>query len=162
MQPAPVRCVVDGKLAKALADYRQRFEQVDKSISTTASLERKVSDAPLADLLNHIEQQSAQATDEDPTELKSLRQFRDDWSKLRVNQTVSQALAAGPTNAGPLNSHALVLQALRQMRDTAPDYLGRFMAYADTLLWLEQANSNNTPVKKSAARGKAAKKRKPD
>ena len=167
-QTLPVRRVVEDKLTAALADYRQRVEQANVRAVEAARHAEEASSTPLADLLSHIALQASQGTDDDSAEnaghqdeLKSLRQFRDDWSKLSVSQTVNKALAAGPTNAGPLNSHALVLQALRQMRDTAPDYLGRFMAYADTLFWLDQANSNNAPAKKSTARSKAAKKRKP-
>ena len=172
-QTPTVRRVVDDRLAAALADYRQRVEQANVQAVEAARHAEEAPSTPLADLLSHIALQASQGTDDDSAEkaghqdeLKSLRQFRDDWSKLSVNQTVSQALAAGPTNAGPLNSHALVLQALRQTRDTAPDYLGRFMAYADTLFWLDQANSNNAPAKMSTAsskaRSKAAKKRKPE
>jgi hypothetical protein len=94
-------------------------------------------------------------------DLKSLRQFGDSWSKLGASQAVNQALAAAPPNAGPLNSHALMLQALKLMRDTAPDYLVRFLAHADTLLWLEQANSRPLHAKKAAGRSKAAPRRTP-
>lgn len=86
-------------------------------------------------------------------ELKSLSYFRDTWSRLSVEQTLSHALAQAPENAGPLNSHFLVLQALGVMRDIAPEYLARFMSFADALLWLEQADSSRHPVQKSARRG---------
>lgn len=124
--------------------------------------------SPLADLLRHIEQQNAQIFNSDSTpgneehaDLKSLRYFRDTWSKLGTDQSVAEALATGPSNAGPLNSHSLILQALQRMRDTSPDYLTRFMAYANALLWLEQANASSAPPKKSGGRGDASKKRKP-
>jgi hypothetical protein len=162
-QTAQVRRVVDDKLAAALAEYRRRFEQAkDHAVETALRLEHKASDTPLADLLCHIAQQASLAPDDSPAELKSLRQFRDSWAKLSVNQTVNKALAAGPSNAGPLNSHALVLRALKHMRDAVPDYLGHFMAYADTLLWLDQANVGSTSTKKNAGRGKASGKRKLD
>ncbi|MBS1191563.1 MAG: hypothetical protein H6R10_3355 [Rhodocyclaceae bacterium] len=75
-----------------------------------------------------------------PAELKSLTYFRDTWSKLGVEQQLAEALAQAPENAGPLNSHLLVLESLKRMRDISPDYLGRFMAYVDALLWLDQAS----------------------
>lgn len=53
---------------------------------------------------------------------------------------LSEAVQRGPENAGPLNSHRLVLRTLGIMRDLSPDYLRRFMTHADTLLWLEQAH----------------------
>jgi len=86
-----------------------------------------------------------------PAELKSLRYFRSTWSKLSVEQQLSQALAQVPENAGPLNPHLLVLRSLQGMRDISPDYLNRFMSYVDTLLWLDQANSVNVPAKKTPA-----------
>jgi hypothetical protein len=44
-----------------------------------------------------------------------------------------------PANAGPLNSHALVLQVLSLMRDLSPEYLRRFVGTVETLQWLERA-----------------------
>ncbi len=180
-QPAPVRRMLDGKLAAALADYRQRVAQAphapDAAPADSAPTHpgRNHPATPLAALLDHIARQnppamrdgssdaasdSANFADRQP-DLKSLRQFGDSWSKLGANQAVNQALAAAPPNAGPLNSHALMLQALKLMRDTAPDYLIRFLAHADTLLWLEQANSRPLPARKSSARSKAAPRRTP-
>lgn len=120
----------------------------------------------LADLRRHVAPQAAQESAGEgraghaPADLKALTYFRDSWSKLSVAQAVSQALAAGPANAGPLNSHALMLQALQRMRDTAPEYLQRFMAYADALHWLDQVNSAGAPAKKRVVRGDTGKKRK--
>ena len=89
-------------------------------------------------------------------ELKSLRYFRRTWSALSVDRQLAQ----GPENAGPLNSHRLVLRSLQLMRDVAPNYLERFMSYADALLWLEQADGAPPPKKApppaKAARGASA------
>lgn len=134
-----------------------------------ARLDRTTRHAPLADLVGQLKQPTSQDLKDDLSpdggdrpELKSLRYFRDTWSKLSVDQSVTQALATGPSNAGPLNSHSLVLQSLQLMRDTAPDYLNRFMAYADALLWLDQASSGSKPTKKTSGRGESNKKRKPE
>lgn len=81
-------------------------------------------------------------------ELKSLRYFRSTWSRLSAEQQLAQALAQAPENAGPLNSHLLVLRALQLMQDVSPDYLQRFMSYADTLLWLEQVDDLSGAVKR--------------
>ncbi len=91
-------------------------------------------------------------------ELKSVRYFRETWTQLSVDKQLTQALAQAPENAGPLNSHQLVLRSLAVMRDIAPDYLNRFMSYVDALLWLDQVDSQ--PVAASPAVGEAAKKRK--
>lgn len=80
-------------------------------------------------------------------ELKSLRQFRRTWSKLGVDRQLSHAAARAPDNAGPLNSHHLALQALKQMRALSPAYLERFMSYIDALQWLEEANSGRSSAR---------------
>jgi hypothetical protein len=91
-------------------------------------------------------------------ELKTVRKFRNTLSKLSVDKQVAQALGQAPKNAGPINSHMLVLRSLALMRDISPDYLNRFMSYADTLLCLDQGEKEKpaTPKKQQAAR--AAKK----
>ncbi len=81
-------------------------------------------------------------------ELKSLSHFRRRWLRLSLEQKLSRALAQAPENAGPLNSHFLVLQTLIRMRDIAPSYLEGFMVYADALQWLEQ-----TEPSRGTARG---------
>lgn len=73
-------------------------------------------------------------------EMKSVRRFSEVWSRIAAEEQVSQALGRGPENAGPLNSHRLVLRSLALMRTLSPAYLQRFLAQADALLWLEQAN----------------------
>ncbi|HEY6896898.1 MAG TPA: DUF2894 domain-containing protein [Rhodocyclaceae bacterium] len=186
-QPAPVRQILEGKLATALLEYRARFDQAqgearaevertaaqfsasaealwqlfnagnfDSLRCEVARLQRQPQATPLSALLCQLEQPASPALDGattpsrgDRAELKSVSYFRDTWSSLSADQTLAQALATGPSNAGPLNSHSLVLQSLKLMRDTAPDYLKRFMAYADALLWLEQANVAVKPAKKT-------------
>ncbi|SFC62886.1 Protein of unknown function [Polaromonas sp. OV174] len=91
-------------------------------------------------------------------ELKSIRYFRDTWSKLSVEKQLAQANEQGPENAGPLNSHQLLLRAFSVMRDISPDYLNRFVSYVDTLLWLDHVDSK--PIAKNAADDESGKKRK--
>lgn len=95
-----------------------------------------------------------------PSELRSLSYFRDTWSKLSVDRQLNQALAQGPENAGPLNSHLLVLLSLQRLRELAPDYLNRLMSHVDALLWLDQA-SGGTSIRKNVAGSDGDKKRKP-
>lgn len=94
-----------------------------------------------------------------PAELKAIRYYRNTWSKLSVDKQMIQALEQAPEQAGPLNSHFLVLQSLTAMRDLAPDYLHRFMSYVDTLLCLDQANIQSQPVAKKPQKPKASKRR---
>ncbi|MEC5218571.1 hypothetical protein RCH09_003543 [Actimicrobium sp. GrIS 1.19] len=72
------------------------------------------------------------------TELNAIRNFRNTWSRLSAQQQVAQSLEQAPKNAGPINSHMLVLRSLALMREISPDYLNQFVSYADTLLRLEQ------------------------
>ncbi len=91
-------------------------------------------------------------------ELKTIRQFRNTLSKLSARKQVAQALKQGPKNAGPINSHMLVLRSLALMRDISPDYLNRFMSYADTLLCLDQDEKEKPANPKRPAGTRAARK----
>ena len=90
-------------------------------------------------------------------ELRSAQAFRETWSRICAEEEVSQAVQRGPENAGPLNSHRLVLRTLGLMRELSPDYLRRFMAHTDTLLWLDQASAR---LKQPAVKVKAARQKK--
>ncbi len=88
-------------------------------------------------------------------EMKSVQQFRQSWQRMQVQDQVEHALHQGPANAGPLNSHRLVLRTLGLMQDLSPAYLHHFMGHLDTMLQLDtltlpQAN-------KPAKAGKSAK-----
>ena len=91
-------------------------------------------------------------------ELKSVRRFREMWSRMAAVDHVDHAVGRGPENAGPLNSHMLVLRSLALMRGLSPDYLCRFMAQVDALLWLEQQSQGSAPVEVKPARRARAKK----
>jgi hypothetical protein len=86
-----------------------------------------------------------------------IQQFKQQLNKINVQMQVKQAIAQAPQNAGPINSHMLVLRSLGLMRDASPDYLNRFMTYVDTLLSLEGAAKVNASPKKSASVVKAKK-----
>lgn len=105
--------------------------------------------ASLSELTRYLAQQSAALTVSERgavTELKAIRYFRTTWSQLSVEKQLGQAIEQAPENAGPLNSHMLVLRSLTLMRDISPDYLSRFMSYADTLLCLDHAAQQSRPV----------------
>jgi hypothetical protein len=120
-----------------------------------ARLEKNDRHVSLADLTSYIAQHSPEELDVAPArdigsraELKTIRHFRNNWSKLSVARHVTQAIEQAPDHAGPLNSHMLVLRSLALMRDISPDYLNRFVSYVDTLLWLDQADGKNRPMVK--------------
>jgi hypothetical protein len=154
-----VRRILEGKLNKALADYAARLKQA----RPTPPGPVKASCLPLAQLNQHI-QQATQADalkgDDvhsggelaDRSEMKSLRRFREVWSRIAAEDQVDKAIGRGPENAGPLNSHLLVLRSLALMRDLSPDYLQRFLSQMDSLLWLDQANQQHAVGEPKPAR----------
>lgn len=83
-----------------------------------------------------------------PVEPKSLRYFRNAWSKLSEEQRLLEAMADLPENAGPLNAHLLMHRALQRMNALSPDYLGAFLSYAETLVWLEAAQASAAPARR--------------
>lgn len=127
--------------------------------------------AALSALVEHIAKASQEPTGGDTgapsapgpefrPELKGARYFRSTWVTLSVERHLRQALKQGPGNAGPLNSHMLVLRSIALLRRIAPEYLNHFMAYADALLWLEQAEAAPKPGK-AAKPSKSAEKKRP-
>lgn len=86
-------------------------------------------------------------------ELASVRRFGQTWAKVATEQQMIEALAKAPKNAGPLNSHRLMLRALTQMRRLSPDYLRLFLAQMEALLWVEEAVAR---LPKPAAKAKGS------
>jgi hypothetical protein len=90
-----------------------------------------------------------------------LEEFRKLWSTLRTNSQVRQSLQQIPTNAGPLNSSALVHRAVTLMRELSPGYLQHFLGYIDELTWLEQMNMPAHRVEQDAPLTMSTRKRAP-
>jgi hypothetical protein len=84
-----------------------------------------------------------------------VAQFRQQLGKISVQKQVTQAIAQAPQNAGPINSHMLVLRSLGLMRELSPDYLNRFMGYVDTLFFLDSAETVKVTPKKALSTSKA-------
>lgn len=106
--------------------------------------------SPLAALNRYIRETVAARAEpalpgetQDPDELLNARRFHRAWNRGRTLDQVEQALARKPSNAGPLNSHALVLQSLDLMRALSPDYLRRFVVHVEALQWLDQASAQS-------------------
>ena len=96
-----------------------------------------------------------------PRDLKVVHQHRAAWTQLRAEQRVAQSQTALPDQAGPLNSQLLLHRALTLMRETAPEYLQRFVPYVDALLWLEQMQAPSVKPAAAARRKPRAKAAKP-
>ena len=161
--------LLQAKLDKALGDLLARMaaaKSLGQSAAPTASKAPvSTSPSPLGQLLQEMAPLSQPAPSVPATgkpsnwraESPRVQQFRKTLSKLSVQKQVSHAIAQAPHNAGPINSHMLVLRSLALMRELSPDYLNRFMAYVDTLLCLEEAGKAKPLTKKSVATGKAKK-----
>lgn len=156
-QPDAVRQRLTQRLQGAVQDYAQRVALAASPEGETLGARAatpvlaSAHAAPLTRLNRYIQERTqAQAELVDPEEggnasdLKSVRGFSEVWTKIAADQQVVQAVHRGPDNAGPLNSHRLMLRSLTLMRSLSPDYLGRFLAQMDALLWLDQVNQQTT------------------
>jgi hypothetical protein len=170
-----VRQLLDARLASAVQAYAQRvlaaqtvqaaqppaarpahrtpLKAPPKIAPKTAPQAATRPPGPLAELARLLA--PAAAGPRTAPELKSLRLFRRSWTRRKSEQQLQQSQAVLPENAGPLHSQALVLRALQLMRGLSPEYLERFMAHAETLLWLEQAQGARLPAARNVVRGSA-------
>lgn len=180
MQAAPgaVRHILQGKLQQGLADCGERLGQLQSppavaahhgSVAQRVTALHQAPGTPLAGLNGHIETATRNATPTDadaalsgaghaPPDLKSARRFREAWSRICAEDALEQAVGRGPENAGPLNSHMLVLRSLTLMRELSPDYLRRFLSQVDSLLWLDQAQGK---LRQQSARARPARRGRP-
>ena len=141
-------------VAQAAPHYPQAAEDLQRLLTTgdfkavrrfIDTLKSNANRMTAGDLTRYLARQSANNDDAHPAftiglraELHTTQYFRETWSKLNVVKRVTQELHHPPPNAGPINSHRLVLRSLATMRDISPDYLSRFTSYVDTLLYLDQ------------------------
>lgn len=145
LQPAAVQALLERKLHEALAAYQQdartfqalpNHTQRPPADNCLSQLNRDLNTRARADAHQALVDGTQSMSD-----LRSVRQFSEVWSKISAEKQVTQALHAGPENAGPLNSHKLMLRSLNLMRTLSPDYLRHFWAQMDSLLWMERMNT---------------------
>ncbi len=89
---------------------------------------------------------AAQARRDAYPDLPVLDYFREVWSGLSADRQVRQSQEQVHKNAGPLNSNQLVHRALSLMRELSPGYLQQFVAYTETLAWMEQVTAAAAPA----------------
>ena len=150
-QSGPARLLLHAKLQEAL----QRFDAHMIAAAQPQNASEPLP-SPLATLLRDMGLKTATPGSGKPagwpSENPRIQAFKKQLSQISVQKQVTQAIAQAPQNAGPINSHMLVLRSLGLMRDISPDYLNRFMAHVDTLLCLEEAGKVKlTPKKASPA-----------
>jgi hypothetical protein len=131
-QAGVVRQRLDARLAGLLDDLQVRLAAPVAQAAAAAP----VAPGPLALLCADLVPGSGR-----PGELRTVQQFGATWARLRVDQQLRRASGRQRGQAGPLNSQRLMLQALQQLRRLSPAYLQRFMAQAETLLWLDDQDA---------------------
>lgn len=90
-------------------------------------------------------------------ELSSVRRFRSVWSRQQTEQQVRSAARRAPEQAGPLNSHHLILQSLDLMQTLSPAYLQRFLSHVEALQSLEPTADKASATTRPARKARAAK-----
>lgn len=156
----PAQALLSHKLHRMLSEFDARMN-AEPARSSDGARGSNVSPSPLALLLQEMSPQATTQPEGSIGNIKPWRgesprvqQFRKQLRKISVQKQVSRAIAQAPQNAGPINSHMLVLRALGLMRDIAPDYLNRFMTHLDTLLCLEEAEKTRSSTRKPVSRFK--------
>lgn len=169
-QAGELRRVLDERLASLLTAYAGDLAKVPVS----AKIPCEATSRPLGELLDHLATETStrggDAAVFDPTPgstarpvLPALEEFRETWSTVRSDSRLRKSLAFVPTNAGPLNSAALVHRSMALMRELSPEYLRHFLGYVDDLSWLEQleVSVGGNPAARSISTKKRARKKFP-
>lgn len=162
-QPESVQRLLHARLHAGLSEYAERIaKDTPAGEGAAVAMRRIATTPPVASGLAQLAQsaraaraalRAAEGEDGEPDELASVRRFRRTWTSLRIQDQVDAAVARKPTNAGPLNSHVLMLQTLDLMRELSPAYLERFLAQVETLQWLEKAAETKPDSQGKPAKG---------
>lgn len=159
-QSARVQGLLQQKLQAGVVEFTQRLAVMAAQETAAPAGRDAAGHGALAQLNAYLRDASRAArmdTDHeassDDAQLASARRFRQAWDRIATLDRVEQAVARKPANAGPLNSHMLVLRTLDMMRELSPEYLRRFVGYAESLQWLEQARP---PASRAASKAGAA------
>ena len=153
-QSGPAQVLLQAKLQEALQRLDVRMTKAGQSQDAAKPLPSLLA-LLLQDMGSKNAPQGSGKPAGWPTENPRIRAFKKQLSHISVQKQVSQAIAQAPLNAGPINSHILVLRSLGLMRDISPNYLNRFMAYVDTLMCLEEADKAHLTPQKAAPAAKS-------
>ena len=158
-QPEPVRRVLQARFEARQAEYAVDAGADDGGPVARSRVAVRPSASPLSGLAQLLRDARPAADITGRDELASARRFREAWDAHRALEKLDLALAQRPAQAGPLNSHALVLQSLELMRAASPRYLRQFVLHVETLQWLAEADElpgAQRPGRKSAGQGGTA------
>lgn len=137
---------------KGLQHLRATLEAREQCAALTelvSQLEPALAEVPTHSPAHHATARVTAATSP-PLELRTVRESRATWARLSVDKQLALAMKQAPINAGPINSHMLVLRSLAMMQEISPDYLSRVVSYVDTLLALDPGEKE-APVKRKKA-----------
>lgn len=162
-QQDAARRLLDTRVAALLAAYGEAVERASAQGSAVAAPPAAPQPGPLSALTEALARHAAAQVDHDlpaglppsligPAELKSAQYFRSTWSRLSAQKRLTESLAQLPENAGPLNSHRLVHRAMSLMHELSPQYLQKFMAHVEALMWLDRAQAASAPASKAAGK----------
>ena len=132
-QPDAVRALLQERLEAAMHALEERLAQVPSQPPARIHVAK-------ARQLPQLPRTS------NTSEMGSVTRFRRSWANGRAQERAAAATARKPRNAGPLNSHMLVLQSLDMMQALPGDYLRRFLTHIETLQWLETAQAQGSPA----------------
>ncbi|WP_175946011.1 DUF2894 domain-containing protein [Caballeronia sp. BCC1704] len=140
------RRIIDARLSSLLNDYADTVAQAAARRAVAAHAPK----GPLAALLDDMARHAATH----PSHEELLEYLRGVWSKVSAERQLRESQQKVPKNAGPLNSSSLVHRSLALMREASPEYLQHFLAYVDTLSWMEEMTAANAPAGKEAPRAR--------
>lgn len=182
---AQARAMAAVTLAKACQEFPQAAPQLQQLFAEgdfkglrrlQGMLAARAQSAILSGLVSQLEAHSAaeaeqpssrpliadaQATSAASRELRTVRESRSTWARLSVDRQLSLAMRQAPTNAGPINSHMLVLRSLKMMQDISPGFLSHLVSYMDTLLALDPGEQIVPVKRKKSSPAKQAKPARP-
>ncbi|MDR5856105.1 DUF2894 domain-containing protein [Caballeronia sp. LZ062] len=140
------RRIIDARLSTLLTDYADTVAQAMAERADDAHAQK----GPLATLLDDMALHAATH----PSHEELLEYMRGVWSKVSAERQLRESQQKVPKNAGPLNSNSLVHRSLALMREASPEYLQHFLAYVETLSWMEEMTGANAPAAKDAPRAR--------
>jgi len=141
---------------KLLAKLQEALQQLEVRMATATQPRPRhaAMPSPLACMLQDMGVRGAPLGTNTPDQWAfgnpRIEEFKKQLSRISVAKQVNQALSQAPHNAGPINSHMLVLRSLELMRDISPDYLNRFVGYVDTLIFIDSPEIAKVKTRKAA------------
>jgi len=147
-----VRQLLDARLAALIEAHADDLNKLADAQARGLEAANQPERCGVGELAEYIAQHAARGeveavADEAPAgasfpELGVLEDFKQIWSKVRVESQLRETLQPAPVDAGPLNSGRLVHRSLTLMRELSPGYLQQFLSYVDALTWMQRMNGD--------------------